>query len=455
MVTPLDLSRLQSPDASHLNIEQYLGLWMIEEAAFMQQWNMLVSMDLLAHVRSGSPNQAATTQKMTVGDDGILRIEIRGTMTKQGSSMSSAGSTVRVRQEIRRAKNDSNVGGVLLVFESPGGTVAGTPELANDIWELSQLKPTVSLAEDLMASAAMYAGSQARKVFANVESAIVGSIGTYVGLYDFTTLAAKEGWKPVVIKTGDLKAAGFPGTEITDEQKAMWHAVISEAQTGFSGGIQRARKPTAAAMKEMERGGVFSATAAIGLGLIDGIRSESAAVAELRAMISPKRKGTRMSEENEKPRAATLPELEAVCVGADAGFLLGQLKQGVTVEGAQKAWSCHQAETILDLSQKLTASQAETVAAKAAHEAEVTKLKADHATELGKVKQNGGKFTPLADGPKGGKTIEETEGTAKARWASAKAVLVANGMSASAATQKLVRDEPELHAAYVAECNGK
>jgi signal peptide peptidase SppA len=453
MPSTLDPLRIDMNAVPQLNLEQYLGPWAIEEMAFRQQWDLVCRMDLLAHMKSSVVQQAAVKSK--VPDSNIVQIAIRGTMTKHGSSLSDAGSTIRVRQEIRSAKNDSNVDGVLFRVETPGGTVAGTSELSQDIWELSQVKPTVTFAEDLMASAGLMAFSQSRKVFANTDSSIIGSMGTMFAMLDRSGEAAIKGIVPVLIATGELKGAGLEGLPVSEAVKEMWRQVVDEAQAGFVSVIQRARKPTAAQMTELSRGGVFSAKTAISMGLIDGICSYDAAVAELRAMISPKRKGTRMSEENEKPRAATLPELEAVCVGADAGFLLGQLKQGVTVEGAQKAWSCHQAETILDLNQKLTASQSETVAAKAAHEAEVTKLKADHATELAKFKQSGGKFTPLAEVPKSGKTIEETEGTAKARWASAKAVLVANGMSASAATQKLVRDEPELHAAYVAECNGK
>lgn len=446
----LDLSCLSGFD---LNLEQYLGLWSIEETFFHQQWDMIRRMDLVAHVQNATPRSAASASEPDSA--GIVRIDIRGTMTKQGSSLSSAGSTVRVKQAVRDARRNPDVSGVLFVIDSPGGTVAGTAELADEMHALSDEKPTVTLVEDLMASAGMYVGVQSRKVFANTPNAIVGSMGVFIGLYDMSGMAAKEGIRPVVIKTGELKGAGFPGAEITDAQRAMWQGLADESFIQFTAAVQRRRPLSADQMKELSRAGVYPAKQAIGLGLIDGIRSYDAAVGELRSMISPKRKGAKARMDTERPQAATLTELERACDGATPDFLLGQMRGGATVESAQQAWSRQQNATILDLRGQITARdntikalQDQATATKTAHDAEVTGLKATAADWENKFKSKGS-FNPVNQG---GGSSQNGE-SATAQWNAAKAALVASGMDAASAVQKLVKENPALHQAYVAEAN--
>jgi signal peptide peptidase SppA len=257
-------------------------------------------------------------------------------MTKRGSSFSDAGSTVKIRQQIRQVKADSSIGGVMLVIDSPGGTVAGTAELGADIADLAASKPMVTFAEDVMCSAALWAGVQAGKVFANSDHATVGSKGVFIGLYDQSGQAAKEGIRPVVIRTGDLKGTGFPGSEISDPQKLMLQQMVDAANVSFDAAMQK-RKMSASALAELSRGGVFTGKAAVGMGLIDGIRSFDEALSELRSMIGSTGKRTMKMTETTST-AASLRDLEAGCPGAGADFICAQLRQGATVTSAQSAW---------------------------------------------------------------------------------------------------------------------
>jgi len=59
-------------------------------------------------------------------------------------------------------------------IDSPGGTVLGTPELADKIYNIPL--PTMGYARKLIASGAMYAGTQVDSLLA-APSAYVGSIG--------------------------------------------------------------------------------------------------------------------------------------------------------------------------------------------------------------------------------------------------------------------------------------
>ncbi len=445
---PLPVNGLLTSSGGALNLEQYLSLWAIEETFFNQQWDMIRSMNLQAHVATAKARSSANV--VEPDGSGILQIEVRGTMTKQGSSLSDAGSTVRIKQAMRDARRSADVGGVMVITDTPGGTVAGTDELAEEYWMLSQEKPTITFVEDMMASAGLYFGSQGRKVYANVGNAIVGSMGVFIGLYDLSGLAAKEGIKPVVIKTGDLKGSGFAGTEITQEQKNMWQALADESFVSFQAALNRSRKISAEQMKEISKAGVYPAKQAIGLGLIDGIRSHEQAMAELRTMIPSRRKGAKMSESNQpQAQAATLDQLESACKGAKPEFLLGQLRLGATVALAQSAWMGVLSATNADLQSQLTAG-----------ETALAKLKADHATEIAglntkiaaleeQVKAKGG-FAPTIEA--GGKP-GSGEGSAASRWNAAVEAAVKGGMSRPEAVQHVAAKQPELREAYVEEAN--
>lgn len=448
MLPVLDIRSLTTQGVNPLHFEQYLGVWSVEESAFMKQWRSVTSMDLLSHMKAASVQSAAAVKQNS--DARLVQIDIRGTMTKQGSSLSDAGSTVMIRQQIRQAMNDPSVDGVLLVFDTPGGAVAGNMELTNDIWALSQAKPTVTFVEDMMASAGLMAGSQSRKVFANTEGAIVGSMGTYFGMYDMSGAAAKDGVVPVLIKTGDLKGSGFEGLPISEDVKAMWQAIVDESQAGFESVVQRARNLTQAQLKELSRGGVVSAKAGIGLGLIDGIRTYEAAVAELRSMIPAKTKGSKMT--TEAPQAATLPELKQACKGADAAFIMAQLEASATVPEAQAAWTSHQNATIAKLQADADKLKAEQDAAIKAKDDELSKLKAD--AEAAKLKAEHDK-KPASGGHKAQpdlpKASEDGELSASEAWDAAIKAETSKGRSLEAATRNVIRNHPDVHRAYVDE----
>ncbi len=72
---------------------------------------------------------------------------------------------------------------VFLDIDSPGGTVAGTPELAAAVASLNERKPVYAFSSGLMCSAAYWIASQARAIYAT-PSAQVGSIGVVQAVID-------------------------------------------------------------------------------------------------------------------------------------------------------------------------------------------------------------------------------------------------------------------------------
>lgn len=111
----------------------------------------------------------------------IQVITITGPVMKQDQYCGPAGMKT-IGQWIQQADKDNSVDGILLVLDTPGGTVAGTEELSTII--KGTQKPIVAFVEDLAASAGYWIGSSADELIANNTTAQVGSIGVLMSFDD-------------------------------------------------------------------------------------------------------------------------------------------------------------------------------------------------------------------------------------------------------------------------------
>ena len=415
------------------HLDQYFGVWAHEPVRLQGIADHVRNLDLRAHVelaqvRGGSP--AAGGRGFEVTPDGVALIEIIGSLSKYDSSLSGGGGTIRLRQQIRHAASSDDVRGILLIIDSPGGTAAGTADLAAEVARANQQKPVTAYIEDLGASAAYWVASAAGKVFANAQ-ALVGSIGTYAVLTDFSAQAAMIGVKVHVVRAGAMKGAGTPGTEITQEQLGEWQQIVNDLNEQFLAGVSAGRKLSPAQVAELADGRIHIAAKAHTLGLIDGIKTLDEALSQF--SLSPKRSPLKMDESTAPvstvqppplPAAVNITNLERACPGADNDFLIGQLRGNATLAQAQSAW-------MIEQSRRLETAKAETAAAKAL------------AAKPG--------VPALSDRQPAEKTA--TGGDAIANWHQALAEQKKLGRSNAAAVAALVREQPELHAAYLAEFN--
>jgi signal peptide peptidase SppA len=317
------------------NISQYFGVWAVDDTQFLQTFKQVANMDLVSHVNSGPAVPQVSLTVSEQDERSIAIVNISGLMTKYGSSLSNAGSTVAIRQAVRKAGNDPNIAAIILRIDSPGGTVSGTVDLANEVRTASAKKPVYTYAEDLAASAGYWVGSQARKIYANNSTAQIGSIGTYIGTYDYSGKAEKEGIKAVVIKSGNLKGGGFPGAEITEEQINNWQGIVNKIQTQFSAAVSKGRRLPLSRVNELATGQVYMADDALSFGLIDKIGSFSEMLADIRGTLAGQtgRRHSAMSTGN--TMAASIEEIQAACPKADDTFVLDVLKSGLTLSEAK------------------------------------------------------------------------------------------------------------------------
>jgi signal peptide peptidase SppA len=261
-------------------LEDWLGVWCIEPNRALSLWAMLQGTDWLRHFQAfaespqGHANESGVVMAQTSTGKSIAIVPIVGTLMKSRSSTGASTSTVMARRDIRAAARNPEVSGIMLAIDSPGGAVAGTGDLAEEVKRARKSKPVYAQIEDTGASAAYWIASQASRVYANNGTAMVGSIGTMLAVQKDTS------GKVAVFTSGSLKAPGVSG-ELTDEQTAYMQSLVNGWQSQFGGAVKAARRLSEKQLDAVQSGAVYLAQTALDLKLIDGIQSTEQTLSEL------------------------------------------------------------------------------------------------------------------------------------------------------------------------------
>jgi signal peptide peptidase SppA len=327
-------------------VDQYVGVWSMLEDRFnalrghAQQINVQLHLDRLQSQEAQTEIKARADTELRVTRDRIAVIELRGTMMKHASSFSANASTVAVRRQVRAAASDDDVVGVLLIADTPGGLVAGTDDLARDVAAAAKRKPVYGYCEDLCASAGYWVMSQATKLFAG-PTALVGSIGVFTVVYDYSRMADAEGIDVKVIRFGEFKGMGAAGAKVTEPELAEMKKRVDAFGNDFVDAIATGRSFNRTTAEQLADGRVHKGQAAVDLKLVDGIQSLDDTLTQLvQASQQPqKRRNQAMSEANDPttpaaPLAASLAELKSALPDASSDFLLKQLEEKATLSTA-------------------------------------------------------------------------------------------------------------------------
>lgn len=214
----------------------------------------------------------------TVFQGGVAIVPVIGPMFKNEGSWGYADQN-EIRMHIRNAVHDASVSAIMLLIDSPGGSVAGTMDLADEIRAAGKIKPTMAYAEDLMASAAMWIGAAANEVYANA-SALIGSIGVITAVVDATKALEGMGLTVHTVTTGKFKAAGSPYVKTTPDDLAYIQSRIDAVFDQFVDAVAKGRGIRGETIRKMEAA-VFTAADAQEKKLIDGIMSFDQAFVKL------------------------------------------------------------------------------------------------------------------------------------------------------------------------------
>jgi capsid assembly protease len=258
-IIPERLDELQAIYATHLRGEK------IDVAAI--------------EARIGQP-LASQQRAYEVRPGGVAVLPIEGIMAPKANVMmrvSGGVSTQMATAQVRSIRADPSVRSAALVWDSPGGSALGLPAFAAEIAALAAEKPTVSLSQGVMASAAYWAGSAANAVFMEGGTDQVGSIGVYQRL----TWDAAEANAHEMIR-GKYKRVSVNGQAPSAEIIAHHEAQLDHVYKVFVDTVATHRGTTSdLVLQHMAEGQLFIGQQAISAGLVDGVSTVDAMVERL------------------------------------------------------------------------------------------------------------------------------------------------------------------------------
>lgn len=259
-----------------------MGSWLYEP-------ERLRSLAMAVTAASGGPrvytNGDGGAELYRVSPEGLGVVNIHGTMMKRDSKFGGT-STIRVRRALRAMVADQDVRAILISIDSGGGTAAGTDSLGDEIAAAAAAKPTAAHIEDIGASAALWAATQATRVSAS-RMAFVGSVGTVAVIEDLSGAYERDGIVVHVITSDGaetFKAAGVDGTKITAEQLAEWRNMVNQINELFLEAISRGRRLPMEKVRAIADGRLHISHDAARLGLIDEVETIDEAAAAVLGM---------------------------------------------------------------------------------------------------------------------------------------------------------------------------
>ena len=196
-----------------------------------------------------------------VGGDRVAIVEVFGTIT----------SPYDVIRQLKKYGEDGSIPSVVLHINSPGGGVAASQEIYEEINKLREkgVKVVASMSA-VAASGAYYIACAADTIVAN-PGTLTGSIGVIFEWPILSELMRKLGVKLEVIKSGDMKDVGSIGRPITRREREMLQSVVDDTYNQFVEVVSRERGLPIEDVIELADGRIFTGNQARDLGLVDVI----------------------------------------------------------------------------------------------------------------------------------------------------------------------------------------
>lgn len=208
------------------------------------------------------------------GDGAIAVLPFHGVAVQRTDELGEALgllSLSRFTQAFRAALNNDSVSGILIDVDSPGGSVYGVAELADEIYRARTRKPIAAIANSLAASGAFWIGSAANETYMT-PGGEVGSIGVVTMHEDVSKGLDKAGIKTTLIAAGKHKLGGHPFQPLGADARRHLQSRVNEYYGMFVRAVARNRAVDAATVRNgMGQGRLLDAERAMRENMVDGI----------------------------------------------------------------------------------------------------------------------------------------------------------------------------------------
>lgn len=195
-----------------------------------------------------------------------------------GSNRNSKIALVEIKEEIIESENivrqlkkyrlNDDVKAVVLRINSPGGDVASSQEIYDEVTKVRKVKPIVASFGSVAASGGYYIAVGATKIVSNPGS-VTGSIGVISQILNAEDLLSKIGIGSTTIKTGKYKDSGSPYRKATEEDIKYFKGTIDEIYLQFVATVSYERKLSMDSVVQLANGQIYTGLYAYNLGLVD------------------------------------------------------------------------------------------------------------------------------------------------------------------------------------------
>lgn len=203
----------------------------------------------------------------TKSDAYIARLEVNRVIVNDNDRL----------KALDKIADDTNIKALLLVINSPGGTVVGGETLYQALVKTGNKIPVVAVMGDLATSAGYMIAVAADHIVAR-KGTITGSIGVLFQTTEITELLTNLGVSVEAITSGPLKAEPSPFKKLTPAVRRSTQILVDDMYEMFVDMVASQRDMSPTKVKSLADGRVFTGRMALKEGLIDAIGGEREAL---------------------------------------------------------------------------------------------------------------------------------------------------------------------------------
>ncbi|MBS0554831.1 MAG: S49 family peptidase [Proteobacteria bacterium] len=220
------------------------------------------------------PRSAAPSGPAFARNGAVAVIAVNGPIMPTDSPMLAymGGTSLdRIRAGLRTALSDGGTERVVLVIDSPGGSVTGVSEAADEIFAARSKKPIMAYVGGMAASAAYWLASATQQII-TTDTGMLGSIGVASVSYDDRVLMDRVG-----VRRHEIVSSQSPNKRpdlATDSGRAQIQENVDALAGVFIAKVARNRGTTPKAVADrFGRGGMMVGAGAVQAGLADALGS--------------------------------------------------------------------------------------------------------------------------------------------------------------------------------------
>jgi len=214
----------------------------------------------------------AINEKTGIKKDHIAMVTINGVISPTDDA-----NAKRIIEGLDKAYKNESVKGVIIKINSPGGSPVQAGMIHDEIIEFRTQYPskkTISIIDDMGASAGYYIAVAAESIYAN-RASIVGSIGVRMDSFGAVNLMKKVGVERRLYTAGEFKGTLDMFTETNPVSVNMLEKSLKNVHDQFIYAVKKGRGDRLDANNKILFSGMFwTGEEGVDLGLIDGLKSE-------------------------------------------------------------------------------------------------------------------------------------------------------------------------------------